>query len=108
MEHLNTILDALGREMNRLNCTIATRDWQLRDANDKLDKARREAQDLRADCATKCEERIKDQIIMAQTAKLAGKLRAMIARGDVAAAPYVSDALDNILAVLADCAKEDN
>mgnify|MGYP001343531826 CR=1 FL=1 len=108
MEHLNTILDALGREINRLNGIIATRDWQLREANEQLGVARQELLDARADVAVLADGRAKDQIIMAQTAKLVGKLRDMIARGDVAAAPYVSDALDNILAVLADCAKEDN
>ena len=108
IEHLNVILDALGARIDQLSTTLAMRDYQLRDANERLEKARKETQDVLGDLASKCEERARDQIIMTQAAKLVGKLLDRINRGEVAAAPYVRDALDNILAVLADCAKEEN
>jgi len=108
MEHLTAVLDALGHEIDQLSSTLVCRDYQLREANEQLEQAKRDLSSASGGITTLCEERAKDQIIMAQAAKLVGKLLDQINRGEVAAAPYVRDALDNILAVLADCAKEDN
>ena len=108
MEHLNIILDALGREINRLNGVISTRDWQLQEANEQRDANYRNMLEFRGRLSEQTDERVKDQVIMTQAAKLVGKLLDQINRGEVAAAPYVRDALDNILAVLADAVKEES